>query len=94
MSSTARRACRDTLEEKTMPEACSRCGRPGEAPPAQRIPFPADVKQRLLGAVCASCWKEWEDMEVKVINEYRLNFLDPEHRSMLQRACLEFLKLA
>jgi Fe-S cluster biosynthesis and repair protein YggX len=29
--------------------------------------------------------------EVKVINEYRLNFLDPEHRAMPQRACLEFL---
>jgi Fe-S cluster biosynthesis and repair protein YggX len=32
-------------------------------------------------------------MEVKVINEYRLSFLDPEHRSVLQRACLEFLAL-
>ena len=32
-------------------------------------------------------------MEIKVINEYRLNFLDPEHRAMLQRACLEFLTL-
>ena len=27
-------------------------------------------------------------MEIKVINEYRLNFLEPEHRAMLQRACL------
>jgi Fe-S cluster biosynthesis and repair protein YggX len=31
---------------------------------------------------------------VKVINEYRLNFLDPEHRAMLQKACLEFLALS
>ena len=30
-------------------------------------------------------------MEIKVINEYRLNFMDPEHREMLQKACLEFL---
>jgi Fe-S cluster biosynthesis and repair protein YggX len=77
-----------------MPEACSRCGRPGEAPPAHRVPFPADVKQKVLGSICAACWTEWEDMEVKVINEYRLNFLDPEHRVMLQRTCLEFLKLS
>jgi Fe-S cluster biosynthesis and repair protein YggX len=33
-------------------------------------------------------------MEIKVINEYRLSFLDPEHRAMLQRACLEFLTLS
>ncbi len=76
-----------------MPEACSRCGRPGEPPPAQRIPFPAAVKEKLLASVCAGCWKEWEEMEVRVINEYRLSFLDPEHRKVLQRACLEFLNL-
>ena len=32
-------------------------------------------------------------MEIKVINEYRLNFMEPEHRAMLQKACLEFLNL-
>jgi Fe-S cluster biosynthesis and repair protein YggX len=76
-----------------MPEACSRCGKPRETPPAHRVPFPPDVKQKVLDSICASCWREWEDMEVKVINEYRLNFLEPEHRAMLQRACLEFLNL-
>jgi Fe-S cluster biosynthesis and repair protein YggX len=76
-----------------MPQPCQRCGRPGEAPPAQRVPFAPAVKDKLLASICAACWNEWEDMEVKVINEYRLNFLDPEHRAMLQRACLEFLKL-
>jgi len=44
-------------------------------------------------SICASCWSEWEAMEIKVINEYRLNFMEPEHRKMLQRACLEFLNL-
>ncbi len=76
-----------------MVEACSRCGKPGEAPPERRIPFPPAVKQKLLESVCAACWKEWEDVEVRMINEYRLNFLDPEHRTMLQRACLEYLNL-
>jgi Fe-S cluster biosynthesis and repair protein YggX len=81
------------LTEIAMPHACSRCGRPGEAPPAHRVPFPPAVKDKVLASVCAACWREWEDMEVKVINEYRLSFLDPEHRSVLQRACLEFLAL-
>lgn len=73
---------------------CARCGKDGEAPPARRIGFPGHVKERILATICADCWKEWEGMEVKVINEYRLNFLDPEHRQMLQRACLDFLGLA
>jgi Fe-S cluster biosynthesis and repair protein YggX len=70
---------------------CSRCGRAGETPPAHRVPFPEPDKSRILGEVCAECWKLWEEMEVKVINEYRLSFLDPEHRAFLQRACTDFL---
>jgi Fe-S cluster biosynthesis and repair protein YggX len=77
-----------------MPEACSRCGRPGESPPAHRVPFPTAVKQRVLDSICAACWREWEDMEVRVVNEHRLNFLDPQHRALLQRACLEYLNLS
>lgn len=72
---------------------CTRCGQSAEPAPATRVPFPPAVKERVLGAICGGCWKEWEVMEVKVINEYRLNFMDPEHRNMLQRSCLDFLGL-
>jgi Fe-S cluster biosynthesis and repair protein YggX len=81
------------LLENTMLDACSRCGRPGEAPPAHRVPFPAAVKEKVRASICSECWKEWEEMEVKVINEYRLSFLEPEHRAMLQKACLDFLNV-
>ena len=76
-----------------MPLTCVRCGQAGDPPPAHRVPFSGAVKDRVLGSVCARCWKEWEGMEVKVINEYRLSFLDPQHRDMIQRACLDFLQL-
>jgi Fe-S cluster biosynthesis and repair protein YggX len=72
---------------------CGRCGREAEPPPRQRIGFPGPVKDRILQSICAECWKEWEGVEVKVINEYRLSFLDPQHREMLQKACFDFLKL-
>jgi len=72
---------------------CARCGRDAEPPPRHRIGFPAPAKERVLQSICAECWKEWEEMEIKVINEYRLNFMDPDHRAVLQKACLEFLTL-
>ncbi len=80
-----------TLE--TMILTCARCHNPGEPPPAHRIPFPKKTRDRVGAAICASCWKEWEGHEIKVINEYRLNLLEPEHRDLLARACLEFLGL-
>lgn len=73
---------------------CTRCGQTSEPPPAARIPFAGKVKEQILSGICAACWKEWEGMEVKVVNEYRLNFLDPQHREVLKQACADFLKLA
>jgi len=73
---------------------CIRCGQPGEPAPASRVPFAGATRERILGQICATCWKEWEGMEVKVINEYRLNFMEPAHRDMLKRACLDYLGLA
>ena len=70
---------------------CSRCGRVGDTPPVHRVPFTGPDKERILASICDQCWKLWEEMEVKVINEYRLSFLDPEHRGFLQRACTDFL---
>ena len=73
---------------------CARCGKRKAPPEGRRIGYPRAFKERVLASVCEECWKEWEGMEVKVINEYRLNFLDPQHRQMLQKACSEFLQLA
>ena len=76
-----------------MSVVCKRCGQEADGPPSHRVPFAGQAREDVLGGTCAACWKEWEGMEVKVINEYRLNFLDPQHREMLQRACLDFLGL-
>ena len=76
-----------------MIQACSHCGKAGEAPPENRVPFSAAARQKVLDSVCAACWKQWEDIEVRVINEYRLSLVDPEHRAALERACLEYLNL-
>ena len=72
---------------------CVRCDQQGEPPPPHRVPFAAATKEAVLSRICAACWREWEGTEVKVINEYRLNLVDPEHRAMLQKACLGFLKI-
>jgi Fe-S cluster biosynthesis and repair protein YggX len=74
--------------------ACRRCSREGEGPPPHRVPFAGKAREDVLSGICADCWRDWEGMEVKVINEYRLSFLDPQHREMLQRACFDFLGLS
>ncbi len=72
--------------------ACERCRR-DEAPALGSPPFPGPVGQEVQEAVCADCWAEWQKMEVMVINELRLNFMDPRAQQVLRQHMLEFLCL-
>jgi Fe-S cluster biosynthesis and repair protein YggX len=79
--------------QQSPPEiTCRRCAKSGAPPLKHRIPFKA-LRPMLLESLCAACWSEWEQTEVRIVNEYRLNFLVPEHRAALERACREFLAL-
>lgn len=70
---------------------CSRCKR--EAEGLSRSPFPGPTGQAILEGVCSACWKEWLGMQVKYINEYRLNPLDPKHFEFLVEQARAFLGL-
>ncbi|MCB1032968.1 MAG: Fe(2+)-trafficking protein [Acidobacteria bacterium] len=70
---------------------CSRCHQ--DKAPLAKAPFPGPVGAEVLARTCADCWREWEAMEVMVINELRLNFMDPEAQDVLTRHMREFLEL-
>jgi len=71
---------------------CSRCGR--EAAAIEKAPpLPQALAAEVLAKVCADCWREWENNEVMVINELRLNFMDPGAADTLHRKLREFLAL-
>jgi Fe-S cluster biosynthesis and repair protein YggX len=72
--------------------SCSRCKR--DVPGLDRRPqLPAPLADRVLANVCAECWAEWEKNEVMVINELRLNFMDPKAAEVLHLKMREFLGL-
>lgn len=70
---------------------CARCGR--DAARLDAPPLPGDTGREIVDRVCADCWGEWQAMEVMVINELRLNFMDPEAQKVLDRHMREFLVL-
>ena len=72
---------------------CSRCGKSAAPPPAVRVAHMGAASPLILAAICASCWSEWEGVEVKVINEYRLSPLDPKHLDLLMAQLKTFLNL-
>jgi Fe-S cluster biosynthesis and repair protein YggX len=70
---------------------CVRCGR--EGPRLARSPLPGALGAEIAARVCGDCWGEWQRAEVMVINELRLNFMDPDALETLNRHMREFLGL-
>ena len=70
---------------------CRRCGR--AVPALQAPPFPGPLGREVQAAGCAECWEEWRQHEVRLINELRLNFMDPAAQEALGRHMREFFLL-
>jgi Fe-S cluster biosynthesis and repair protein YggX len=74
-----------------MPITCCRCGVSAE--PLPQPPLPTAVGSEVHARVCPSCWKEWLGVQVMLINEYRLNLIDPQARAALEGQMRTFLNL-
>jgi len=71
--------------------ACARCGE--QQPALARAPFGGPLGEEILARVCAACWAEWRRVEVMVINELRLNFMEPASQEILAAEMRRFLGL-
>ena len=57
-------------------------------------PFSGALGQEIFERVSAEAWREWQDqVQIKVINEYRLNLADPDHFQILVDQLRAFLNL-
>lgn len=70
---------------------CKRC-REWKQPVAS-VPWGGQLGEEIRTHVCEDTWREWMNMEVMVINELRLNFMDPKSQDVLIGHMREFLCL-
>jgi Fe-S cluster biosynthesis and repair protein YggX len=71
---------------------CKRCGQTTDA--LAQPPIPTALGSQIQRSTCQACWREWLRAQVIVINEYRLNLMDPEARKALEGQMRSFLNLA
>jgi len=65
-----------------------------ELPGLEKAPFPGEIGQQIFNEVSQQAWLAWrEDMQIKVLNEYRLNMADPKDYQILVDQMLTFLNL-
>ena len=77
-------------EERTV--NCKKLGK--ELPGLSKPPFAGEVGQLIYDNISEQAWKMWaDDMQIKVLNEYRLNMGDPEDYKALVEQMMLFLNL-
>ena len=70
---------------------CSRCKETKDA--MGKPPFGGKLGLSIQEKVCGVCWAEWQAMQTKIINEYRLSMGDPRSQQMLDDQMKAFLNL-
>ena len=62
-----------------------------QAPALDKPPYPGALGQRIFEHISATAWQQWQQHQVMLINEYRLNLLDPVARKYLTTEMEKFL---
>ena len=65
-----------------------------ELPGLDKPPFKGEIGDSIYNSISAEAWSLWkDDMQIKVLNEYRLNMGDPKDYQILVDQMLLFLNL-
>lgn len=71
---------------------CIKLGK--DMPGLDKPPFPGALGKKIFESVSSDAWSMWKnDMQMKVLNEYRLNMADPKDYSVLLEQMQLFLNL-
>ena len=68
---------------------CVKLGR--EAEGIRYKPFNDELGQRIYDNVSQEAWQMWLEFSKMLINEYRLDLMSPEARTILREQCEQFL---
>lgn len=56
-----------------------------ELPALPFQPYPGPLGKKIMEQISAQAWRDWLQHQTMLINENRLNLIDPESRSFLEK---------
>ncbi|MHA7841057.1 MAG: oxidative damage protection protein [Gammaproteobacteria bacterium] len=68
---------------------CTKLGE--EAEGLDYAPYPGELGQQIFQEISKVAWQQWLNHQTMLINEYRLNALDPKAQSFLASEMEKFL---
>lgn len=61
-----------------------------ESEALDKAPYPGELGQRILQHVSKEGWKKWMGQQTILINEHRINVVDPKGRAFLEEQMERF----
>lgn len=68
---------------------CAKLGK--EAAGLEFLPYPGEIGKRIYENVSKEAWDQWLSHQTMLINEYRVNPMDPAARKMIEEQMEQFL---
>ncbi|HYF97481.1 MAG TPA: oxidative damage protection protein [Coxiellaceae bacterium] len=62
-----------------------------EAPGLDYSPYPGELGQRIFEHISQQAWQAWTNHQTMLINEYRLNLIEPKSHEYLEKEMEKFL---
>ncbi|MFH0257419.1 oxidative damage protection protein [Vibrio rumoiensis] len=53
--------------------------------------YPGELGKRIFDNISKEAWGQWQHKQTMLINEKKLNMMDPEHRKLLETKMVSFL---
>jgi len=54
-------------------------------------PYPGELGEEILKSISKQAWSEWLNHQTMLINEYRLNLIEPAAQKFLEKEMKSFL---
>ena len=61
---------------------CKHLQKEGQA--FEKAPLPGELGEKIKAHISQEAWAEWIEMQMKIVNEYRLDLSLEEHRQVLK----------
>ena len=53
--------------------------------------YPGELGKRIFDNISKQAWAQWQKKQTMLINENKLNMMQPEHRQFLEQQMVDFL---
>lgn len=53
--------------------------------------YPGEIGRRIFQEISKPAWQQWMAKQTMLINEKKMNMMDPAHRSILEQEMVDFL---